>query len=370
MCAREIASRSSEALVTSSLLMLGAPEFRAACRVVSGRRLRIRAGKSWQPKRSTGAQVDPTVEKGPVAGARAGRAVRPPSLSQLEQIPVSTIPVVNVAAVPQRSPLRYPGGKTWLIPHVRTWLERIRPVPRRLVEPFAGGGIVSLTAVMENLVARCFMVELDHDVAAFWHAALRHGPELRKKIQRFKPTQNAVDQLSRKRPADVLEHGFRTLVLNRTRRGGVLASGAASIRQGENGKGVASRWYRDTLVKRLQAIADHADRINFCETDGMQFLDAVLENCRRDTAVFVDPPYTAGGKLTGRRLYKHTELDHVRLFEILAKSRLNFLMTYDCNTEILSLARKHGFHTVQVTMKNAHHDWVPELIITPQPVFG
>lgn len=310
------------------------------------------------------------MERGLTAGARAGKIVRPPGVVAPEQIPVSTIPVVNVAAVPQRSPLRYPGGKTWLIPHVRAWLERIRPVPRRLVEPFAGGGIVSLTAVMENLVARCFMVELDHDVAAFWHAALRHGPGLCEKIQRFKPTQNAVDQLSRGCPADVLEHGFRTLVLNRTRRGGVLASGAASIRQGENGKGVASRWYRDTLVKRLRAIADHAERINFCETDGMQFLGAFLENCRRDTAVFVDPPYTAGGKYTGRRLYEHAELDHARLFEILAASRLNFLMTYDRNTEILSLAREHGFHTVQVRMKNTHHDLVPELIITPQPVFG
>src|SRR5260370_34987117 len=30
--------------------------------------------------------------------------------------------IVNVASVPQRSPFRYPGGKTWLVPHVRRWL--------------------------------------------------------------------------------------------------------------------------------------------------------------------------------------------------------------------------------------------------------
>ena len=29
---------------------------------------------------------------------------------------------VNVASVPQRSPFRYPGGKTWLVPHIRRWL--------------------------------------------------------------------------------------------------------------------------------------------------------------------------------------------------------------------------------------------------------
>lgn len=87
--------------------------------------------------------------------------------------PASRLPAVNVASVPQRSPLRYPGGKTWLIPHIREWLSATNP--SILIEPFAGGGIVSLTAVMERLVDQAVMVEIDHDVAAFWHAALRHG---------------------------------------------------------------------------------------------------------------------------------------------------------------------------------------------------
>ena len=58
--------------------------------------------------------------------------------TSLEQIPISPIPAVNVATVPQRSPLRYPGGKTWLVPHVRAWLSGIRPTPEVLMEPFAG----------------------------------------------------------------------------------------------------------------------------------------------------------------------------------------------------------------------------------------
>ena len=309
------------------------------------------------------------MEKVLAADAQIRKAGRPLDAADSEQIPVSSIPAVNVAAVPQRSPLRYPGGKTWLIPHIRAWLRRTGAAPRLLVEPFAGGGIVSLTAVMENLADRCLMAELDHDVAAFWHAALRHGPELCEKVRRFKPTRETVDRLSRRRSAGVLEHGFRTLVLNRTRRGGILAPGATLSRAGENGKGVASRWYPDTLVARLRAVAEHADRISFCETDGMRLLETLLENCERDVALFVDPPYTAGGKRAGRRLYAHAELDHARLFEMLAESRLDFLMTYDRSAEILSLVREHGFHAAQVVMKNTHHDLIPELVITPQPAF-
>ena len=97
------------------------------------------------------------------------------------ELRVSRIAAVNVASVPQRSPLRYPGGKTWLIPHIRHWLNATKP--KVLIEPFAGGGIVSLTAAMEGLVDESIMVDLDRDVAAFWHAALRQPEALIERVR-------------------------------------------------------------------------------------------------------------------------------------------------------------------------------------------
>ena len=73
---------------------------------------------------------------------------------------------VNVASVPQRSPFRYPGGKTWFVPTFRRWMARMYPKSSILVEPFAGGGIISLTALFENLVQRVVMVELDDEIGA------------------------------------------------------------------------------------------------------------------------------------------------------------------------------------------------------------
>ena len=284
-------------------------------------------------------------------------------------IVISPIPAVNVATVPQRSPLRYPGGKTWLVPHIRAWLAAGVPAPRLLIEPFAGGGIASLTAVMEGLVDRCLMAEIDPDVAAFWHAALRHSADLSERVTRFTLTRESVEALARQHPDDVVHRGFRTLVLNRTRRGGILAPGASLTRVGENGNGVASRWYPDTLAKRLRGIANYADQIGFCETDGMRLLEAALGRLGEEAAVFVDPPYTAGGKRAGTRLYTHSTIDHPRLFEMLAESSVNFLMTYDRAPEIVELIQRHGFSAVQVMMKNTHHARHPELVITRQPVF-
>ena len=64
---------------------------------------------------------------------------------------------INVSSVPQRSPFRYPGGKTWLVPYIRDWLGSKRTQPSRLIEPFAGGAIVSLTAAFEGLADMSFL---------------------------------------------------------------------------------------------------------------------------------------------------------------------------------------------------------------------
>jgi len=289
-------------------------------------------------------------------------------LGEPDRITTSPIEAVNVACVPQYSPLRYPGGKTWLIPHIRHWLQQFPSTPRLLVEPFAGGASISLTAAMENLVERCLMAELDRNVAAFWHAALHHGPELCEKVAQFDACRANVEALADWAPDSLIDAGFRTLVLNRTRRGGILAPGASLARSGENGKGVSSRWYPDTLNRRLKAIHNHRHRLAFVEGDGLALLESVAWQ-NSDSVFFIDPPYTAGGKRAGKRLYAHNDLNHARLFELLQESGARFLMTYDRSHEIERLIDRHSFQAVQVLMKNTHHARIPELVITPQPLF-
>ena len=289
---------------------------------------------------------------------------------EASDVPVSAIPAVNVATVPQRSPLRYPGGKTWLIPHIRTWLNsRTEPSPL-LIEPFAGGGIVSLTAVMEDLADRALMVELDADVAAFWETALSEATDLIERVKSFDPTRDRIHALTRSTPTSTVERGFRTLVLNRVRRGGILAPGASLSRTGENGKGLRSRWYPETIANRLEAIRNHAHRIDFKADDGMSVLREFDSATLRGAALFIDPPYTAAGKRAGSRLYAHHALDHPALFDFLAGCDADFLMTYDCNQETIDLARRHGFYAVQVLMKNTHHARVAELVITRRELFS
>jgi hypothetical protein len=50
------------------------------------------------------------------------------------------------------SPFRYPGGKSWFVKTACRWLEHQKLGPKILVEPYAGGAGISLTAVHEKFV--------------------------------------------------------------------------------------------------------------------------------------------------------------------------------------------------------------------------
>jgi len=265
---------------------------------------------------------------------------------------------VNVAQVPQRSPFRYPGGKTWLIPYARQWLRSLGQPVAHLLEPFAGGGIVSLTAVFEGLVKRATMVELDEDVAAVWHTIFNGDvPSLTKRMMTFQPSPDSVRRVLAHPPTSVGQRAFATIVRNRVARGGILAPGAGLVKRGENGRGLSSRWYATTLCRRILAIAAFRNRIHFIEGDGLDILRAYAR--QPDCAFFIDPPYT----VAGRRLYKYSEIDHPRLFDLALSLRGDFLMTYDDAEEIRALAASHGFQTRVITMKTTHHTAKRELLI-------
>lgn len=270
---------------------------------------------------------------------------------------------VNVATVPGRSPFRYPGGKTWLVPYVRNWLASLPERPSELCEPFAGGGIISLTVAFERLADHARLVELDSQVAAVWRTMLdEEGAEwLARRILEFKVTAESVKALLSEAPTTPRDQAFQTILKNRTYRGGILAPGSAPIKLGENGKGIASRWYPATLAKRIRDIGRIRERLGFVEGDGLAIIEAGAT--RPDIAWFIDPPYTASQKKAGSRLYTHFELDHGRLFDLAAGLAGDFLMTYDNAGEIKDLARSHNLDTELVAMTNTHNSTMVELLI-------
>lgn len=271
--------------------------------------------------------------------------------------------VVNVASVPQRSPFRYPGGKTWLVPQIRRWLLSMPGPPTKLIEPFAGGGIVSLTTAFENLTHDgVIMVELDPQVASVWTTILSGGADaLADRIVHYNLTVENVQEELGTEPLCVADLAFQTILRNRVTHGGILAPGGGLLKHGENGRGISSRWYPETLSRRIRDIAEKAHRISFVHGDAFEVINQYSGD--EDCVFFVDPPYTAGGKKAGKRLYLHSELDHKQLFQSMADVQGDFLMTYDNADDVKKLAEKCGFDTEPISMKNTHHAEMTELLI-------
>ena len=101
--------------------------------------------------------------------------------------------------------------------------------------------------------------------------------------------------------------------------------------------------------------------MRFEQGDGFELLARYRD--ARAAVFFIDPPYTAGGKKAGSRLYTHHQLNHEALFEACAGLKGDFIMTYDNATEVRELARRHGFQAKPVAMKNTHHAELTELVI-------
>ena len=270
--------------------------------------------------------------------------------------------IINVASVPLRSPFRYAGGKTWLVPRIRQWLASLPTKPEIFIEPFAGGGIVSLTVAFENLAKHIILVELDSQVAAVWKTIINgEGEWLAERIEKFQFSLDTVDDVLKETNLNTKEQAFQTIIKNRVNRGGILAPGAGKVKNGENGKGLASRWYPETLSKRIRKIHNIRDRFTFIEGNGLEEIQKNLQE--RNCVFFIDPPYTSGGKKAGSRLYTHYELDHEGLFALCSKLAGDFLITYSNDAHTRQLAHKHRLEMREIAMKNTHHAKMTELLI-------
>jgi len=212
------------------------------------------------------------------------------------------------------------------------------------------------------LAEHVILVELDEDVAAVWQTILYGDARwLVDRILAFQLDAEHVGAALAESPQTTPERAFQTILRNRVLHGGILAPGSGLLKRGENGKGLASRWYPQTLGRRILDITKMRERLTFVQGDGLAVMQQYQED--RAAAFFIDPPYTAAGKRAGRRLYRYFDLDHARLFEIAQGLAGEVLITYDQAPEISDMAYRCGFQVRAVAMSNTHHAAMQELLI-------
>ena len=228
-----------------------------------------------------------------------------------------------------------------------------------LVEPFAGGACISLSAAYYDLVDQVAFSEIDKDVAAAWETMLDGEAQwLADEITSFRITRKLVEKTLARTFRSRRWLAFRCILRNRTSRGGVITKGAGLIREGEDGRGLSSRWYAKTIANRIKTISTLKSKLNFSKKDGFNLIRKYIRH--KQAVFFVDPPYTKAAC----RLYTHWEINHEELFKTMSRARGAVLMTYNDTTEVRNLAKKYGFLIKRISMRTSHHEKKRELMIS------
>lgn len=235
------------------------------------------------------------------------------------------------------SPLRYPGGKTCLVPLFEKVIEDNSLNDITYIEPYAGGAGAALALLYSGKVARIVINDLDTAIHAFWSAATKSSDAF---IAKMHSTPVNVKEWRRQRQiyqdktAKLFDRGFATFYLNRTNVSGIMGGGPIGGLDQSGKWKINARFNKQTLEKRLKQLASYADRIVVTNEDGVELIKKYLSV--KNTFIYLDPPYFEKGSSLYMNSYNGS--DHSGLSNVLNQNPDSFwLLTYDNKRQIKSL---------------------------------
>ena len=254
-----------------------------------------------------------------------------------------------------KSPLRYPGGKAFLVPYFERFLSKNSLTPQIFVEPFAGGASLALALLSKGLVEKIALYDKDPLVAGFWKAVFYNHEWLQDKIDHAEITLEKWESIRSNRSEGYLEDAWKCLFLNRTSFSGILTRQAGPI----GGKAQSSqykidcRFYRDTLKRRLHdlwLVREHVLAVGEADWENIvrHYEDQVLHNHKDEYLLYLDPPFFHKAE----KLYNHyfSYQEHEKLIKSLTTLNIPWLLSYDHCSEVVELFRRHNlrFKEIQV----------------------
>jgi len=264
------------------------------------------------------------------------------------------------------SPLRYPGGKGRIANYVKLLLEQNLLLDGNYVEPYAGGASVAIDLLVNEYVSDIHINDIDDSIYSFWHSILNDTDRLCEKIRDAKLTieewrkqqyihRNTIEY-------SVLDVGFSAFYLNRTNRSGILTGGVIGGVD-QNGKWkIGARFMKESLVKRIQVIADYKDRINLYNEDAVHLIKRLNKSLPKRTLYYLDPPYYDKGKELYVNHYKHE--DHVDIANVVSKLHDRcWLVSYDNVEPIRHLYNKFRQHQYSLNYSAAKSKKGSEVLV-------
>ena len=200
----------------------------------------------------------------------------------------------------------------------------------RYVEPYAGGAGIAWELLINGVVGRVLVNDINEQLTAFWTSVLESTEELTQMIADATLT---IDEWHRQkavyenpREHSTLDLGFACFYLNRTNRSGILTAGVVGGQHQTGKYKMDARFLHRTLIDRIRAIADHKDSIEVANEDALDFLR--FRKFGADDLIYADPPYYEKGRLLYHDSYSAE--DHRRLARVLrGLQERKWIVSYD-----------------------------------------
>ena len=244
---------------------------------------------------------------------------------------------------PSVTPLRYPGGKTWLIPYVKDFLKFHSIQPGTVIEPFAGSASVSIGLLRSGMADKAVLCENDPMIISFWKSALYNSKEFTELIKNLDVSMDTWNEFKKYLANDAstkyndLELGLAFLFYNRTNYSGIINAGPIGGRRQLSKYNIKCRFNQERIIKKVNQLSSLSDRIEIIQGEGREYIRKFTDNQEENIFIYVDPPYYNAGRVLYRKFFANE--DHVELGEILTHINLPWLASYDDANFIRELYR-------------------------------
>ncbi len=235
------------------------------------------------------------------------------------------------------SPLRYPGGKTFLFHLFAKVIEENRLEDITYIEPFAGGAGAALALLFLEKVERIIINDCDKAIYSFWKSAIFNSEKF---IRKIFLTPITIKEWKKQKliytnpQSNNFDLGFATFFLNRTNISGIINGGPIGGIEQKGKWKIDARFNKEKLAERIRQLSLHKNKISVSNRDGVDLINDCLN--KKNVFIYLDPPYYEKGSTLYLNHYKKE--DHEVLAELLNRNPDAFwLLTYDNKKEIRSL---------------------------------
>ena len=250
--------------------------------------------------------------------------------------------------MPNRTPLRYPGGKSLMTPFFIDLFKANDMSDISYAEPYAGGAGAAINLLLDGYVQRILINDASIPVFSFWKYIKKENShfidailDCNVSLTDWKRMHNIVK--TAKEPS--FELAFATFFLSRTNRSGIINAGpiGGSSKQQQNKATykIDCRFNKEDLARRVADIGKKKTHIVVSNKDAIKFLKDLKG---KNLFVYLDPPYYKKGQSLYLDYYKHG--DHQALANYLRKvEKFKWLLSYDYVDEIREMYSDFDLYT-------------------------